>query len=158
MTDQAPMPVDRYEYANILISRLLETMASLTSLYENETEALRSQKTKVFSRMQDEKLSHIRIYENTLAEMRHFANEIKAMPDDNKTKIRQSQAHFAALIANISSLLQTTQQAMGRVGETLGKAMRGAAHQSNAVNYDAGGKLSSKDRKTISSGRISASA
>jgi hypothetical protein len=151
-------PINRDEYAKGLVKRLIETMKTLSALYESETTALETYKTKEFSKMQDEKLRHIRAYENMISEMSYFSKEIKAMPDSVKNDIRQSQAGFASIIMSNSAILQTTQSAMSRVGHTIGKAMRRAAHQSNAVNYDAGGALSSTNRKTISSGRISASA
>ena len=134
------------------IQEMMDTIDSLRSVYERETEALDGANTDHFLSIQDEKAEIAQKYQFGIEDLLNRGDEIKTVNPMMKRKLEVLQQEFGALAKKNTEALSRMNTCIDRLGDTLRSAARNAAREERAFSYGENGQFQIDSKRPISTG------
>jgi hypothetical protein len=131
---------------------MMRVIDDLKKIYELETEALEKHNVKTFMRIQDNKLSAARRYEQGIAQMLERRDEMRSLDRKVKDSLQTAQREFSGLVEKNRLALTRMQRSTGRLVDVIRSAAKEAVEKDSATSYGECGTLTSRQRKSMSVG------
>ena len=131
---------------------MITIINDLRGVYEEETQALEKSNISSFIKLQDTKLQAARKYEMGITQMLQRKDEMQAVPEKTKNKLRSMQKDFADLALKNKKALERMQKSTERLGEVIRGAAKDVIKNRIATSYSNKGALNTHNRGNVSVG------
>lgn len=136
---------------NDRLGRMEQTVSAMIALLKQETEAVRAIDVQTFAKLQASKNDLFDIYHTDIKALLSCRNDLKALPDDIKSRIRNWEHHLSiARVENIS-VLERAGKSFTRLRDRIVHVAKDSVLRVTA-KYGANGALQMNSRKAISTG------
>lgn len=138
---------------NNALREMIAVVRVLQSIYEMETEILKSQDGKAFLEFQDRKSDAARAYQSAISTLILRKEEVKAADSALREELKATQNQFSKVIQANMNHLNRMRKCTEKLGQTMRNAAIRAAQEKSTFSYGENGKLKpSANMRRVSSG------
>ncbi|MBI2235336.1 MAG: flagellar protein FlgN [Micavibrio aeruginosavorus] len=130
---------------------MMQTIDTMRSVYEEETQALRVADLKAFFALQNKKIAAATDYHAGIAELISRKEEILDVHPDLKNIFNRKHSEFSAVAADNLDALTRMRRTVDRLSHRVMQAARDAAVR-DSVNYSARGSMNNPRNRPITMG------
>lgn len=154
MTDQtAALASGASKPINEAIREMIAVARALQSVYEEETQILKSTDGRAFLEFQERKSDAARAYQAAISTLILRKDEVKAADPALREELRTAQSHFSKVIQVNLEQLNRMRKCTDRLGQTIRNAAIRAAQEKSTFSYGDNGRLnSSPNSRRVSAG------
>lgn len=128
------------------LQEMMDTIDSLRTVYEEETDALIKVDTMRFLQLQERKIETAATYQSRMEQTLKRREEMKKADPSLRERLLKKQEEFAAVADTNLKALDRMRNCVQRLSGRIMSAARRAAVSKNTINYSAGGSLNGVNR------------